>query len=135
MIRAIALTSIFCGLSACSLFGPPLPPAPLDPAIAEHEARPTKLLDAFIGCTRDYGKKYGGAEGVVPDMIADAALTSCQREFNDYRAVVTERAKSQPRILGWISTSGHYTEQTVEEAEKLARAAAIAAIIETRATQ
>lgn len=135
MIRTIALALIACVTAACALFGPPLPPAPPDPAITEYEAKPTKTLDAFIDCTRDYGRKYGRAEGVGPEMIADAALTSCRGELDAYRAIVAERAKSQARILGWISTADRYTERTIEEAEKSARAVALAAIIETRVTQ
>lgn len=128
-IGGIAALSL---LSGCSLFGPPLPPATPRADVAEFNARPARAREAFIVCVRQYGEKHGRAEGVSAEVIADAAIYSCDTELEAYWAIALEHAKGGARVLGLVDRSKARTEEAVEAAKKDARLAAVDAVIRAR---
>lgn len=122
-------------LSGCSLFGPPLPPAPPSAETLEYEAQPVRAREAVIACARNYGQQHAKAQGVSTESIVGTAIYACSAELDRYTAIAVDRAKGQARVLGWIDRSESYAEDAVNEVTEEARKAALDAVIRQRATQ
>lgn len=130
-IAILLATSVAGG---CALFGPPLPIPPPDQAIVDFEAAPERARQEFLVCARDYGTR-GGSSETAAETIAEAALYACRDQLESYRSIVAQRARIQPRILGWFSTADSYTEETVDKATKEARLSALDAVIRSRSSR